>query len=150
MNTGQDIKDFVTQKTLAIVGVSRAPQSFGSYAVKELREKGYRIFLMNPFTDSIRGEKCYARVAAIPEKVGGALFLTPPEATEMAVREAVEAGVRRLWIQQGAESKEALAFCNDDRLHVVTNQCILMFAEPVVSIHKFHRFFKSLFGGLPK
>jgi len=150
MNTRQDIEDFVSQKTLAIVGISRAPHSFGSNAAKELRKKGYKLFLVNPNTDHIQGEECYPGIAAIPEKVGGALFLTPPEATGMAVNEAVKAGVLHLWVQQGAESKEALAICNDKRLHAVSGHCILMFAEPVTSFHKFHRFFKNLFGGVPK
>ncbi len=150
MNTRRDIDDFISQKTLAIVGISRAPHSFGSNATKELRKKGYKLFLVNPNADNLEGEICYPRVGAIPEKVGGALFLTPPEVTAMAAKEAVEAGVLHLWIQQGAESKEALAFCNDNKLHAVSGHCILMFAEPVTSFHKFHRFFRNLFGGLPK
>lgn len=150
MNARQDVEAFVAQKTLAIVGMSRAPQSFGFGAAKELTAKGYRLFLVNPNAPDIQGERCYPSVAAIPEEVGGALFLTPPGATEQAVREAVAAGVTHLWIQQGAESKEALAFCEEKGLSAVSGHCILMFAEPVGSFHGAHRFFKGLFGGLPK
>jgi len=150
MNTRQEIQDFVSHKTIAIVGMSRSSKSFGANAAKELRAKGYRLFLINPNTREIEGEKCYAGVAALPEKVGTALFLTPPASTEMAVKEAVQAGVSRLWKLQGAESKEALAFCKDSDLHAVSGHCILMFAEPVGPFHKVHRFFKRLFGGLPK
>jgi len=149
MNTRQDIQDFAAQKMLAIVGMSRAPQSFSANAAKELRAKGYRLFAVNPNAPEIQGEKCYPSLAALPEKVGGALILTPPSATEQAVREAVAAGVTHLWIQQGAESKEALAFCKEQNLSAVSGHCILMFAEPVGSFHKVHRFFKRLFGGLP-
>lgn len=63
---------------------------------------------------------------------------------------AVAAGIAHLWIQQGAESKEALAFCKKQNLSAVSDHCILMFADPVGSFHKVHRFFKGLFGGLPK
>jgi uncharacterized protein len=150
MNTRQDIQDFVAQKTLAIVGMSRAAQSFSANAAKELKAKGYRLFPVNPNTEVIDGEKCFPSVAALPEKVGGALFLTPPAATAAAVREAADAGVTRIWIQQGAESKESLALCEEKRLSAVSGHCILMFAEPVASFHKLHRFFKGLFGGLPK
>jgi len=150
MNTRQDIQDFVAQNTLAIVGMSRAPQSFSANAAKDLRAKGYRLFLVNPNASDIQGEKCYPSVAALPEKVGGALFVTPPSATDHSVREAVAAGVGHLWIQQGAESKEALAFCEEKNVSAVSGHCILMFAEPVGSFHKVHRFFKGLFGGLPR
>jgi predicted CoA-binding protein len=150
MNTRKDIQTFVSQKTLAVVGMSRAPQSFSANAAKELRAKGYRLFPVNPNVAEIQGEKCYPSLASLPEKVSGALFLTPPSATEQAVREAIAAGVTHLWIQQGAESMEALAFCRDQSVGVVSGHCILMFAEPVGSFHKVHRFFKGLFGGLPK
>jgi uncharacterized protein len=149
MNTRQDIQDFIAQKTVAVVGMSRAPQSFSVNAAKELRSKGYRIFPVNPNATEIHGEKCYPSLGALPEKVGGALVVTPPAATEKAVREAFEAGVPHLWIQQGAESKEALAFCKEKNLKAVSGHCILMFAEPVGAFHRVHRWFKNLFGGLP-
>jgi predicted CoA-binding protein len=76
--------------------------------------------------------------------------VTPPSATDKAVREAVEAGVPHLWIQQGSESKEALAFCQEKNPSAVSGHCILMFAEPVGSFHRVHRWPKKLFGGLPK
>ncbi len=150
MNTRQDIQDFIAQKTLAIVGMSRAPQSFSASASKELKAKGYRVFPVNPNTTEIRGEPCYPSVAALPEKVGGVLLVTPPAATEKAAREAAEAGVTRIWIQQGAESKQAIAFCEQQNLTAVSGHCILMFAEPVGAFHRVHRWVKSLFGGLPK
>jgi uncharacterized protein len=150
MNTRRDIQDFIAQKTLAVVGMSRTPRSFSSNAAAELRAKGYRLFPVNPNAAEVHGERCYPSLAALPEQVGGALFLTPPSATEQAIREAVAAGVARLWIQQGAESKEALALCREQNLSAVSGHCILMFAEPVGSFHRVHRFFKGLFGGLPR
>lgn len=149
MNTVEDIRAFVAQKTLAIVGMSRAPRSFSASAARELRSKGYRLYVVNPKATEIEGETCYPALASLPEKVGGALFLTPPSATGQAVRDAVAAGVRCLWIQQGAESEEALTYCRANTLTVVSGQCILMFAEPVVSFHRAHRFLRRIFGRLP-
>lgn len=150
MNTRQDIEDFVSQKTLAIVGMSRAPRSFSASVAKELKAKGYRVFPINPNADEIQGDRCYPSLTALPESIGGALFLTSPTITEKAVREATAAGVTRLWIQPGAESREALAFCAEKNLNVVSGHCILMFAEPVVSIHKVHRWLKKVLRKLPK
>ncbi len=150
MNTRQDIEGFLAQKTLAIVGRSRAPQSFSANAAKELKAKGYRIYAVNPNASEVQGEKCYPSLAALPEKVEGVLFLTPSIATGGAVQQAVEAGVTHFWIQQGAESADAINFCKEKNLRAVTGHCILMFAEPVGYLHRIHRFFKGLFGGLPK
>jgi len=150
MNTRQDVEGFLAQKVLAVAGVSRNSQSFGAKAFKELSGKGYKVFPVNPNAESIQGEKCYPSLAKLPEKVGGVLVFTPPSATEKVVREAAAAGISRVWIQQGAQSPEALAFCREKNLAAVSGQCILMFAEPVASIHGFHRWVKKLFGGLPK
>jgi predicted CoA-binding protein len=150
VNTRQDIQGFLSQKTLAIAGLSRDPKSFSANVARELKGKGYRLFPVNPNASEIGGEKCYPSVSALPEKVGGALFFTPPAATEKAVREAVNAGVDRIWIQQGAQSPAVLAFCREKGLPAVTGHCVLMFAEPVASIHSIHRWVKKLFGGIPK
>jgi uncharacterized protein len=150
MNTQKDIQDFMAQKTLAVVGMSRDPRSFSANAAKELKGKGYRLFAVNPNAAEIAGEKCYPGVSELPEKVGGVIFFTPPSATEKAVKDAYQAGARRMWIQQGAQSPAALAFCKEKDLAAISGQCILMFAEPVSSIHGFHRWVKKLFGGMPK
>ena len=150
MNTMQDIRAFVAEKTLAVAGVSRDEKSFSATVTKELKAKGYTLYPVNPNTDSIRGETCYPSLSALPRKVGGVLVFTPPAQTEKVVREAAAAGIRRIWIQQGAQSEGALRFCVENSLPAVSRQCILMFAEPVSSIHAFHRWFTKLFGGMPR
>jgi uncharacterized protein len=150
MNTRQDVDGFLAQKTLAVAGVSRNPQSFSAKSFAELTAKGYKLFPVNPNAESIGGAKCFPSLSRLPEKVGGVLVFTPPSATEKVVREAAAAGIGRIWIQQGAQSPEALAFCREKKLPVVSGQCILMFAEPVASFHGFHRWLKGVFGGLPK
>ena len=150
MNTMQDIRGFLAEKTLAIAGVSRDEKSMSALTFKELKNKGYTLYPVNPNAATILGEKCYPSVAALPGKVGGVLVFTAPAHTEKVVREAVAAGIRRIWIQQGAQSEAALRFCADNKLPAVTKECILMYLEPVTSIHAFHRWVKKLFGGLPK
>ena len=150
MNTQQDVQDFLAQKTLAIAGISRNPQAFSARAFKDLVQKGYKVIPVNPNAESIEGQKCYSSVKKLPEKVGGVLIFTPPSETEKVVREAAAAGIRRIWIQQGAQSEGALRFCRENGLPAVSGQCILMFAEPVASFHGFHRWVKGLFGRLPK
>jgi hypothetical protein len=150
MNTRQDVQDFLAQKSLAMAGISRNPQAFSTKAFTELVNKGYKVIPVNPNAESIEGQKCYPSVGKLPEKVGGVLIFTPPSETEKIVREAARAGIRRLWIQQGAQSEGALKFCRDNGLPAISGQCILMFAEPVASFHGFHRWVKGLFGRLPK
>jgi uncharacterized protein len=149
MNTKADIEGFLAQKTIAMAGVSRDSKSFSANAMKELTTKGYTVIPVNPNAESIGDRKCYPSLAKLPQKVGGVLVCTAPAHTEAVVREAAAAGIARIWIQQGAQSEEALAFCREKSLPAVSRQCILMYAEPVGSIHGFHRWVKRLFGGMP-
>lgn len=150
MNTKQDIQEFLSQKTLAMAGLSRNEKAFSASVNRELKGKGYRVLPVNPHAETIAGEQCYPRMTALPEKVGGVVVFTPPVESEKVVRDAAARGITRVWLQQGAESAAALAFCLEKGMQVVSGKCILMFAEPVGSFHGVHRWFAKVFGQLPK
>ena len=81
-------------------------------------------------------------------QVGGVVLVVPPEQTEKLVRQAKEAGIQRVWMQQGAESPQAIAYCADNGIDAVHGECIMMFAQPK-GIHRFHRWLWSVLGKLP-
>ena len=145
------IDDFVAQRTLALAGVSRDGRAgFGNAVRKELPKRGYTLRLVHPEADAIDGEPCARRLADVAGDVGGLLCVTQPEATEALVAEAVEAGIRRIWIQQGAESAEAIQKAEEAGIAVVHGHCILMFTEPVGPFHGLHRWIWRLLGKIPK
>jgi predicted CoA-binding protein len=150
MTTKAVVDDFVAQKTLAVVGVSRDPKKFGNAAYRELKAKGYRVFPINRNIDSIEGDRCYANLIALPEKVEGVLIVVPPRETEQVVHEVDAAGIKRVWMQQGSESDTAVRFCQEHGISEVHGECIMMFAQPVQSVHRWHRGAWRLFGKLPK
>ncbi len=146
----QSVNQIISQKTFAIVGVSRKKEKFGHSVFTEFKEKGLKVYPVNPNATEIDGQKCYASLKELPEKPDALILTIKPEETEKVVSEAAEAGIRNIWMQNGSESEEAINICNEKNINVVHNQCILMFMEPVHSFHKFHRFFWKLFGQLPK
>lgn len=150
MTTKAVVDNFVAQKTLAVVGVSRDPKKFGNAAYRELKAKGYRVFPINRNIDSIEGDRCYANLIALPEKVEGVLIVVPPRETEQVVHEVDAAGIKRVWMQQGSESDTAVRFCQEHGISEVHGECIMMFAQPVQSVHRWHRGAWRLFGKLPK
>lgn len=150
MITRELIDDFVSRRNIAFVGASRNERKFGHNAYKELKAKGYNLIPVHHQAETIQGDKCYPDLNSLPNKVDGALIVLHPNDTEKAVKDAVSAGIKRIWLQQGAESEDAINYCKEHGVKVVHNQCVLMFAEPVASFHKFHRFLKKLFGRLPR
>ncbi len=150
MVTKAMIDDFLAQRTLAIVGVSRKAEKFGNSAFKELKTKGYQLFLVHPSGEVILGEKSYTSLKDLPQKVGGVLVSVPPAEAEKVVREAHEVGITHIWLQQGAESQAAIEYCEQNGMCVVYGRCILMFAQPQAFFHKPHRWVMQLLGQMPK
>jgi len=143
------VEDLLNQRTWAVVGVSRGGKKFGNAASRELRKKGYRVMPVHPNAESVDGERCYQRLSELPEQVGAVLVVVPPKETEKVVRDASEVGIRRVWMQQGAESAAAIQYCNDQGMSLVHGECILMFAKPT-GVHKLHHWIWRLLGKLPR
>jgi len=146
----QYINQFLEPKKLALAGVSRDPKKFGNMVYKELKDRGFEVYPINPNIDQINGDKCFKAVNDLPAEVRHVLVITPKIQTLDTVREAVAKGIENFWIQQYSETKEALDFLKDKPVKLVTRECIFMWLEPVKGIHKFHRTVRKLFGLLPK
>jgi predicted CoA-binding protein len=148
MKISEAIERFLAQPAIAVVGVSRTGRKFGNAACRTLREKGYRVYQMHRRAAQIDGQPCYARFADLPEKVGAVLVVVPPREAIHVIHDAAQAGIRHVWLQQGAESPEVLDACKRLGLEVVSGECILMFAHPT-GIHKLHQVVRRVFGTLP-
>ncbi len=140
------IEDFLKAKRLAVVGVSRSDKKFGTAIYTELKARGFEVYGVNPQMESINGEKCYASVAELAGKVDGVVICMTPDKAVPVIREAAAAGMKRIWLQQGAQSLETARAASDAGVEPVTGKCILMYAGEVKSVHAFHRFFARLFG----
>jgi predicted CoA-binding protein len=149
MTTLKQINDFLDSQPIALIGVSRNPKKFGYTAFKELKEKGMRIIPVNPEAVQILGEKVYPNIKEMPDNVKGIIVLTKKEKTADVIREAKEKGIKQIWIQQMADSKEALEELKNSDINYVTGECILMHYKPH-SFHKFHGSLKKFFGRFPK
>lgn len=150
MVTKKMIDDFLAPKKLVMAGVSRNPKKFGYTAFKHLIDNGYEVIPINPNTSEIEQIKCYPDVKSVPGEIENLFIVTPKSQTSEIVNQAKEKGVKRIWIQQMAESKDALEIAKNAGIETISNKCIFMFAEPVTGPHKFHRFFVKLFGNYPK
>jgi hypothetical protein len=102
MHGRKNTRVFMGQKRLAIVGVSRNPQDFTRVLFREFLKQGYDVIPVNPNATEVEGRKCFARVGDINPGVGSTLLMTPPVESAPVVRDAIEAGVRRVWLYRAA------------------------------------------------
>lgn len=150
MITLNQINDFISPRKIAVAGASRNPKKFGGYVFNELKQKGFLLYPVNPNADEIQGEKCYKTIADLPEDVTRLLILTPKNETANIAEAAAKRGIKMVWIQQTAETPEALKILEDAGIPVIYKKCIMMFANPVKGGHAFHRFFVKAFGSYPR
>src|SRR5512147_2947899 len=144
MNTS--IENFISSKRIALAGASRSGKKFGNIVYKELKDRGYQVYLLHPEAKEIDGTPCYPSLASLEGKVDGVLVCVPAGQAGSVIREAAGAGVRNVWLQQGAENPELVALGKELGLDMVTGKCILMYAQPVRSFHWFHRAFVKVMG----
>jgi predicted CoA-binding protein len=149
MTSKKLVEEFLEQKKIAVVGVSRKKTKFGNAIYKELKQKGYEVFPVNPNMNSFEGDICYPDLFSLPEKVDAIVINVSPLQTEKVVREAKEAGINKVWLQQGSQSEEAIKYCEENNIDCVSNECILMFTQPSAFIHLAHKWVWNVLGKLP-
>ena len=120
------IKEFMAQRRFAVVGATDNPEKYGNQIVKNLKNRGYEVYPVNPRLEEVEGIKCYHTIADIPVRVDVVDFVVPPSATEVILQQCWELGLDRIWLQPGSESEAAITFCHENNLKVVHDVCVMM------------------------
>lgn len=120
------IQEFMALKKFAVVGATDNPEKYGYQILANLKKRGYEVYPVNPRLKTIEGMECFATLADLPVKVDVVDFVVPPSATESILRECLELGLGRIWLQPGSESKAAVEFCQENNFKVVYNVCVMM------------------------
>lgn len=122
MNTEASIETQLTNShTIAVVGLSPRPERPSHYVAKYLMEKGYRIIPVNPRLDNVLGTKCYPDLKSIPEPVDMVDIFRRSSLVEPIVEEAIEIGVKYIWMQDGVTNHKAAQRGRAAGLDVVMN-----------------------------
>lgn len=132
------------------MGVSLSGKKFGATVFDELKSKGYQTFAVNSKIAEHQKEGFYPNLRFIPGPLDGIVTVVPPETTEKIVKEAAELNINQVWMQQGSESEQAINFCKQKGMNVISKECILMFAQPIGFGHNVHRWIWKILGKLPK
>jgi len=121
------IDDFLVGKVFAVVGASTDRSKYGNKVLRCYLQNDLVAWPVNPREEEIEGVPCYPDLASLPESVHGASIITPPGVTLRVVEQAAQAGIRRLWMQPGSESDEAVARAEELGLSVIAGgPCLLV------------------------
>jgi hypothetical protein len=117
-------KILATAKTIAVVGLSAKPYRASFGVTETLQSSGYRIFPVNPNESEVLGEKCYARLEDIPEKIDIVDIFRRPEFVPEIVDAAIRIGARAIWMQEGVEDERSAERARRAGLFVIMDNCI--------------------------
>jgi uncharacterized protein len=144
----EKIDRFLACKRFAVAGVSRNNYKTGNAIFKELKKNNYSVVPLNPFMENFEGEKCYNSIKELPADVDALVVATKPEVSSVIIREAVERGIKNIFIQQGAQNNEILELAGSSDANMICRECLFMFVNPG-GIHKFHAWIAKIFGMYP-
>lgn len=120
------VSEFLNCKNFAVVGSFKDESKVAYRIVRSLLRHGYNVFPVNPNAKEVAGLSVYPSVAALPPGVEVVDLVTPPAATEKIVRDCLDLGLTRVWMQPGAESPAAIVFCKDNGIQVIDHDCVMM------------------------
>jgi predicted CoA-binding protein len=138
-------EQFWTQRAYAFVGNS-ARKPFPRISYGEAKKRGKTVFPVDPSAAEVEGDRTFADLSSLPEKVDGVVIEVPAEETAGWVERAAAAGLKRVWIHDGCETPEALELGRQKGLEVLTGHCAVMYLAEGFSAHAVHRFFTKLSG----
>ena len=111
--------------TIAIVGLSSSPMRPSHGVAAYLQTQGYRIIPVNPEIKGALGEKAYASLREVPEKIDVVDIFRRPEFVPEVVEDAIAINVPAIWMQEGVMHDQAAEKARRAGIFVVMDRCIL-------------------------
>ena len=96
-------------KTIAVVGLSGDPARISYRVTRYMQEQGYRIIPVNPMIEEVLGEKSYPDLKSVPDSIDMVNIFRRSELVAPVVEQAIEIGVKYIWMQDGVVNPESAA-----------------------------------------
>jgi hypothetical protein len=123
--TDDEIRDILTLKRVAVIGMSKNEHKAAHYVPKYLSENGFSIIPVNPNADEILGKKCYNTISDIDDDVDIIDVFRPSELVLPVVEEAIKKNPKVIWLQEGIHNLEAEKIAQENGIKIVFNRCML-------------------------
>lgn len=121
----EEVRSILSFKNIAVVGISRDPSKDAHMVPKYLMDNGYNIIPVNPFADEVLGRKAYKSLNDVPYDVDVVDVFRPSDQVQQIVKEAIEKGVKVIWLQLGIYNREAVEEARRHGIKVVYNRCMM-------------------------
>ena len=124
-HTDDEIKNFLSLKKVAVIGMSRNKSKAAHFVPKYLLENGFDIIPINPNSDEILTKKCYKEITEVEGNIDIVDIFRPSEDVLPFVRDAIKKNPIVIWLQEGIHNEEAENLAREHGIDVVFNRCML-------------------------
>jgi predicted CoA-binding protein len=112
-------------KTIAVVGLSSNPHRPSYGVASYMRGRGYKVIAVNPNETEVFGDRAYATLAEVPDKIDLVDIFRRSSEAGVAVDEAIAVGVKAIWLQEGVIDEAAAVRARDAGVLMVMDRCWL-------------------------
>lgn len=110
----------------AVVGATDRPGKYGGIIYRDLKGKGFRVYAVNPYRDTVDGDPCWSLVSELPEKPTIVVLVVPAKRGLEVLDDCAKAGVDRIWVQPGASSPDVAEKLEDGDFDYLIDQCVMV------------------------
>ncbi len=119
-----DIKALLARvRTIAVVGLSPRPDRPSHRVASNLQRFGYRILPVRPAVEQVLGEKAYAALREVPEKIDLVDVFRAPQYVDAIVDDCIALGIKAIWLQDGVANEPAALKAQAAGITVVMDRC---------------------------
>ena len=120
-------EQFFEGNSFAVAGASARRHKYGNIIFRALLSRFKDVYPMNPIEEKIEGSRAYREIKLMPEVPCSLCIVTPPEVTLKIVEQAIEHGVRSVWLQPGTDNGLAAERARASGINVIDDgRCVLV------------------------
>lgn len=119
--------------SLAIVGATDRPTKYGGIIYRDLKAKGFPVYAVNPYRETVDGDPCWHSVLDLPETPTIVVLVVPAKRGLGVLEDCAAAGVDNIWIQPGAFSDELRGSLERHGFNWLAEACVMVRARTSVA-----------------
>jgi len=124
-HTDDEIREILSLKRVAVVGMSKNDYKAAHYVPKYLSENGFDIVPINPTSDEILGKKCYGSISDVEGDIDVLDVFRPSDLVLQVVKDAIKKKPKVIWLQEGIHNLQAEDLARKNGIKIVFNRCML-------------------------
>ncbi|MGD2044378.1 MAG: CoA-binding protein, partial [Acidimicrobiia bacterium] len=115
--------------SIAVIGATDRPGKYGGIIYRDMKAKGFPVFAVNPYRDTVDGDRCWPTVKDLPETPTIAVFVVPARRGVEVLADCAEAGIENIWVQPGAFSPAFREAVTAGDFNWIADACVMVRAR---------------------